>query len=84
LFSHASLDETFDFHSSLADSVRLKPVDLGFSYRTIRQTYGSYTLELAPVPFSVQPIQASEDMDAAAGGDGLNCSDLADYFEFHP
>ena len=36
LLNH-SLDEAFDFHSPLADSVRLKPVELGLSYRTIRQ-----------------------------------------------
>jgi hypothetical protein len=83
LFSHASLDEAFDFHSPFADSVRLKPVDLSFGYRTIWQAYGSDSLELPPVAFPVQPIQPIENVDGAPGGDGLDRADLADYFKFH-
>lgn len=62
--------------------MRFEPVDLGFSYRTIRKTHGRYTLELSPVTVAVQAIQPRENMDASTTGDRLDGMNFADYLEF--
>src|SRR4051794_39992275 len=72
-----------DLYHTLADSMRLKPVQLYFGDRTILELYRGYSLSLEPVTTSVQPNETPQYTDAVAGCDRLLRTDLADELELH-
>ena len=79
----ASIQIPLELHTSLADSMRLVPVNLGSSQLPGRQTYQRLALHLAPTTLAIQILQAVELSDSMARRDGLDVRDLAPDLEVH-
>jgi len=83
VFRSYGFDEALDLETSLADSMRLEPMNLGCGNRTIRQPNHCVTLSLSPVSSTVQLHQSAEDANAATFRNRLNIADLAEDLEAH-
>ncbi len=55
-----------DLHPTFANTMRFKPMDFSFSYRTIAETDRSDSLELSPVTFTVEADKPLKDVNAMA------------------
>src|SRR6266566_9598398 len=79
----ALLEEMFDFHLLLTDTVRLVPVQLGLHYRTIREANCCNPFELSPATGSIAPVQACQISDRVLDCDHFDLLDFADDFKKH-
>ena len=72
---------SFDLHSHFTDSVRLVPVNLRQTYRTIREVHRRYAFELTPTSSTKALLQSCQLSNVTADGDDLCVIYLARYFE---
>jgi hypothetical protein len=76
-------EPAFDLELFTADPVRLIPVDLGTTYRTILQPHSRDPLALAPPPLTIISHETAELPDPAALGDRTEGADRAKDLELH-
>jgi hypothetical protein len=76
-----STEKLLYFHPALANTMRLIPMNFGFSNRTIVQSDRRESLQLSPVSSAESPLEMMKIANAVTDSNDLNSSDLTDEFE---
>jgi hypothetical protein len=77
----ALIEEFFNLHFLLANSVRFIPVKLSVTFRAVGESHSREAFELSPASSAIHPAKPPYVVNPAAHGNRLDVLDPADEFK---